>query len=314
MTRFEAPIALFVYNRPEHTRRTLEALSRNPGASESRLFIFSDGSRQDATEDEDQQVLRVRTLIRERPWCGSVEIIEAPSNRGLATSIRAGVDSVLDSHDRIIVLEDDLDLSPGFLGYMNQALELYESEPRVMNVSSYLPECSYQNLLPETFFLRYMSCWGWATWKEAWQQATWDPETLLKNLEKHTGGTHRFDFDGIYPLSDQLKGNLNGSLDTWAIFWLTSIYLAGGLSLFPGRSLVDNLGIDGSGRHCAENPDYKRNSPLAEHVPVSATPLAESILGRWYLRSFYRYGKDARFLTRARRTLGNLKHRLATSL
>jgi GT2 family glycosyltransferase len=133
--KFLAPIALFTYNRPAHTRRTLETLAANPLARDSQLVAFSDGPR---TGDEGK-VAEVRAVLRERAWCGEVRIAESPVNRGLAASIISGVTELLREHDRLIVLEDDLALSPGFLAYMNAGLERYAGDERVMSVAGYLP-------------------------------------------------------------------------------------------------------------------------------------------------------------------------------
>src|SRR4051794_17068476 len=104
-----APIALFTYNRPAHTRRTLETLAENPGAAQSRLIAFSDGPR----PGEEAKVEEVRAILRERAWCGEVRMVEATANRGLAANITSGVTELLREHEQLIVLEDDLALSPG---------------------------------------------------------------------------------------------------------------------------------------------------------------------------------------------------------
>src|SRR5689334_19947926 len=114
-----APITLFVYNRPEHTRRTVEALLKNELAAESDLFIFSDAPKK---PESDESVRMVRDYIHAITGFKSVTIIERDRNWGLADSIIDGVTSVVNQYGRIIVLEDDLVVSAHFLEYMNTAL------------------------------------------------------------------------------------------------------------------------------------------------------------------------------------------------
>src|SRR5687767_6286773 len=103
-----APIVLFVYNRPWHTLKTLEALSKNFLADQSKLYVYADGEKDDASDSSKHRIKEVRQLIREKKWCAEVEIIEHQRNLGLADSVTKGVTEILDKHGRIIVLEDDI--------------------------------------------------------------------------------------------------------------------------------------------------------------------------------------------------------------
>ena len=122
-----APIILFVYNRPWHTEQTLRALMANELAVESELYIYADGPKPNATDEQLQKIREVRQLIRQEQWCGKVHVVESEKNKGLANSVINGVSEIVNKYGRIIVLEDDLKTSPTFLTYMNQALEYYES-------------------------------------------------------------------------------------------------------------------------------------------------------------------------------------------
>lgn len=307
-----ADIALFVFNRPQHTLQTLEALAANTEAASSKLWVFSDGPR--SGREDARQVAAVRGIIRQRAWCREVVLIEKSENAGLADSIRAGISQVLQQTDRVIVLEDDIVTSPGFLCYMNQALQLYADEPRVMNICGYLPTTTRWLPLPETFFQRMMSCWGWATWRRAWETAQWDAAALLQRLQQHPGGLRRFDLDNTYPYSEHLRANLEGRMKTWAVYWAASCYLSDGLSLYPGRSLVRNIGFDGSGTNCGLAND---SSSLASSVRVRQISLTESSLGRHYLKSSNLYGEDSGPAARLRRFFGTARlkcHRFAARL
>jgi hypothetical protein len=280
-----SPIALFAFNRPEHVRRTLQALSRNPLAASSRLVVFSDGARE-GKAGETERVAAVRRVLREQPWCGAVEIVEATENRGLARNIRGGATELLQQSDRVIVMEDDLEVSPGFLTYMNAALTRYAGEDRVMSISAYLPAVREAAQLPPTFFLHTATSSGWATWRRAWTQHEYDAEVLARRIEE-SGRKRAFNLDGGYDYFRQLELNITGQLRTWAVQWYASIFLANGLTLYPHRSLVRNFGHDGTGVHCQPNRTHFQPS-LAESVPVDAIPIEPHAAGRAALRRHLR--------------------------
>ena len=158
-----APIVLFVYNRPGHTKQVLEALQNNKGAKESPLVVYSDAA---STNEDAIRVQEVRSYIQGVRGFSSVTLIEREKNYGLSRSIIEGVSEVLSKHPSVIVLEDDLVTSPYFLSYMNQGLQLYEKEEKVISLHGYMYPVKAR--LPETFFLRGADCWGWATWRRGW--------------------------------------------------------------------------------------------------------------------------------------------------
>jgi len=239
-----APIALFVYNRPWHTQQTVEALLKNAEAAKSNLFVFSDGPKDQSLPDE---VDEVRQYLRTVEGFKSVRIVEREKNFGLAQSIISGVTEVVNEHGRVIVLEDDMVTSPYFLKYMNDALNLYEDDDRVISIHGY---CYPIDGLPETFFLKGADCWGWATWKRGWNLFESDGRKLLAELTQEKL-MDRFDFFGAFDYSGMLKGQTEGRNDSWAVRWYASALLQDKLTLYPGKSLVYNTGNDASGRHCA---------------------------------------------------------------
>ncbi|MFC1694683.1 hypothetical protein ACFL1C_00940 [Pseudomonadota bacterium] len=266
------PIALFVYNRPAHTRLTLEALARNQGADRSKLFIFADGLQHGASVEDRQKIAEVRHLIKEKEWCFEAEIVESKTNKGLAKSICEGIDYVLEYHDRVIVLEDDLETSRSFLNYMNDALEMYEYQNRVMQVSGFM----VKNRLwaSQTGFLRVSTSWGWGTWRRAWNKYRSDARDLYSEILE---GKERFDLDGFSFHFEELERNVNGELNTWAVRWYASIFLNQGLCLYPKKSLVRNIGFDGSGENCHDTKSkYFNRKSLARRISVKPQVVKES--------------------------------------
>lgn len=238
-----APIALFVYNRPEHTRRTLSYLQKNELADESRLFIFSDGPK---TEADRPKVDEVRRLLKDVEGFKSVKVIESAANKGLANSIIAGVTQLIDEYGTVIVFEDDLLSSPYTLQYFNEALTRYANEPRVMHVGAYMFKLGDKDL-PETFFYRIATSWGWATWARAWKNFEPDIDKLMVQFDKEK--ISRFSIEGTMNFWKQMLDFKNRRNNSWAIRWYASIFLQGGLSLNPSHSLINSIGNDGSGVH-----------------------------------------------------------------
>ncbi|ABB39678.1 sugar transferase [Oleidesulfovibrio alaskensis G20] len=239
-----APVVLFVYNRLEHTRRTVSALARNLLAADTDLIIYSDASSSESAEEE---VAAVRKYINGISGFASVTIICRERNWGLANSIVDGVTSVVNECGRVIVLEDDIVTSPFFLMYMNEALERYADNNEVMHVAGYAPEMPLGDL-KETFFLRQTSCWGWATWKRAWSFFSKDSELFIKAFT--SADITSFNLNGSYDYWSQLLENHRGQRHTWAVFWYASVFLQEGLCLHPRASLVFNIGFDGTGTNC----------------------------------------------------------------
>ncbi|HVW94733.1 MAG TPA: hypothetical protein VHA56_02025 [Mucilaginibacter sp.] len=238
-----APIALFVYNRPEHTRRTLSYLQKNLLADESRLFIFSDAPK---NSDDRPKVDQVRALINEVTGFKSVKVITRTENLGLANSVISGVTQLVNEYGKVIVFEDDLLSSPYTLEYFNKALNRYATEEKVMHIGAYMYDLTDKNL-PETFFFRAATSWGWATWARAWVNFEDDVDVLLNQFDKQK--IDRFSINGTMNFWKQLVGFKAGKNDSWAIRWYASIFLKGGLTLNPSRSLIKNIGNDGSGTH-----------------------------------------------------------------
>lgn len=239
-----APIALFVYKRPEHTRKTLEALMQCPEFEDSELYVFSDAEKK--IEDE-KLVLETRNLVKSMLG-EKAKIVEAEKNQGLAKSIISGVNSLLEDYDRVIVLEDDLLVSPRFLSYMNAALETYQNETSVMQVSGYMFPIKKFADQTDALFLPFTTSWGWGTWRRAWLY--FDPDaTGWEALKTDSAMRFKFNLDGAYDYSDMLNTQMSRGADSWAIRWYWSVFQNRGYVLYPPVSHVHNIGLDGSGTH-----------------------------------------------------------------
>lgn len=245
-----APIALFVYNRPWHTQQTIEALLRNDLVSESELFIFSDAAKDSSVIDA---VGQVRAYVKSITGFKSIKIIERVQNLGLAKSIIDGVTRICNDFGKVIVLEDDLITSPYFLQYMNDALDFYEKEENVVSIDAYM--YPIESRMPETFFLKDPGCWGWATWQRGWMLFEPNGDKLLAQLRRNNL-EKVFDYDGSYPYTQMLIDQIKKRNNSWAIRWYASIFLQDKLVLHVCKSLVLNIGNDDSGTHGGKTDFY----------------------------------------------------------
>ena len=299
MTNTYAPILLFVYNRPEHVRRNIQALLKNELAAESELFIYSD-----AAKDETSQaaVKEVRAFIRSIQGFKKITITERAENWGLARSIIDGVTTQINRYGRVIVLEDDLVVAPHFLQFMNDALETYRDEERVGHIQAC--DFTHDPSLPDTFLIKWTGSWGWGTWDRAWKHFNADGKALLTELESRKL-TYTFDFNGKYGYTRMLRRQLEGKNNSWAIRWNASLFLKGILSLNVGKSLVQNEGFDGSGTNCGGGGLYASELYM-ERLPVKKiSPIEENIQARnAYVRYYARTNSFmAKAIRRIKRTL-----------
>jgi Glycosyl transferase family 2 len=280
-----SPIALFVYNRPSHALRVLEALALNTIAGESELYIFSDGPKSDATPETIAKIQSVRAIIRKEKWCQHVHIIEQDANLGLAHSVISGISGILKAHPRVIVLEDDIVPSPVFLSFMNEALDFYESEEEVISISSF-NFFARSTSIPDIFFSQLIDCWGWATWRRGW--ALFEPDTgkLLNEIDRQNARS-RFNAGEAYDYYGMLEKANKKEIDSWAIRWYASGFIHNKLSLYPKISLTQNIGFDGTGVNSGHHvyTDGRFISP--EVYPSLAGRVIENNLEA--LREFYEY-------------------------
>lgn len=297
-----APIVLFVYNRPQHTQKTLEALAENEGASESILYIFSDGYKANKPNDK-AKIDEVRQVIRQQQWCKEVRIIEQTHNQGLAPSVIQGVTQIINQYGRIIVLEDDLVTAKGFITFMNQALDMYENENQVFGIAgnTYIDD---ENL-PDTYFLPIGTSWGWATWKRAWACFEQDADKLLKRIDTE-GVKKSFDFGG-FPFYAILEQQVQGIANSWAIRFYASYFFQKGIFLFPKHCLVENIGFGEESTHTKGKNDFTTVIGKEHYVSlIRQEPRVEESIKTLFEKVF-----KSRTVSKKQRLWASLKRKLS---
>ncbi len=269
-----SPVGIFVYNRADNTKKTIEALMLNRHAAETDVYVFSDGGKDDASWEK---VNEVRQLLKQfkakaeaEKVLKSLTVIERPENIYLERNIIEGIGYVLERHSTVIVLEDDIATSPYFLDYMNQALYIYKDEERVMHVSGFTNlDLTENEDAPEIYFTPHMSGWGWGTWKHKWEKHFRHYQSREEALDGMTEeDINAIQYDGVFPCLKSLDKNPI----PWDICWELAIYKAGGLCITPYHTFVRNIGLKSGTHFCTiswlQHYEYDRD-PLNEPLVLT---------------------------------------------
>lgn len=261
MTGALAPVVVFAYNRPEHLRRTLDALAACRLAGQTTVHVFADGPRKPEAVDA---VAAVRTVLAQEVGAGrfaAFHVQASEVNLGLANSIIRGVSQVLASTGRVIVLEDDLLMSEDFLEFMNDCLEFYEDDASVGAVSGFSPLSELPASCVDDVYLTFRNCsHGWGTWSRVWNSVDWAASGATR-LASDRGLRRAFNREGN-DRYDRLRRQLAGRIDSWSIRFGLSLFLSRLGTVYPAVNRVRNIGFDGSGVHCGT--DVTKNDVMSE--------------------------------------------------
>jgi len=250
----EIAIVCFAYKRPYHLKKCLASILKNKESKGIPLIVYVDGPKNDLDQRERAKVI---DLVKETKGFKKIKLKERKTNFGLYLSLTKGISETLEHYKKVIIIEDDISVSPFFLNYMIEALSLYEGDKDVASIHGYLPPIKEK--LPNSFFLRGADCWGWGTWDDRWQwfrsdAANMKDEIKKLNLSKKFNLENGFDYLGM--LDDKIAGNNN----SWAICWHASCFLKNKLTLHPGKSMVKNIGLDNSGENCKPSESFESNT------------------------------------------------------
>ena len=286
-----SPIIIFVYNRLDHLNRLFNSLDKNNLFKKSKILVFSDGPKH---EIDINKIDKVRELLKKRLNPQNSEIIENHVNLGLSKNVIGGLNKTFKIYDRAIILEDDLELSPFFLNYMNDALNLYANSENVASISGYMYPIAPKKFSNNYFFLKLIESWGWGTWKRAWNIFENDSLQLKKKIDEKQLA-NQFNFESGISYYKMLTDNINGLNDSWAVRWYASIFLKNMNTLFPSKSFVKNIGVDDSGEHCGYTTVYDTQVNF-DYKKLEKNHSLESLSDRLVVQSFFRKIKYKRYL------------------
>ncbi len=239
-----APIVLFTYNRLEETKQTVEALQKNFLANESELFVFSDGPKNIAGKEK---VDAVRNYLHTINGFKKVQIKESHINKGLATSIIDGVTEIIEQYVNVIVLEDDLITSPNFLDFMNQALSFYKNDSNIISISGYTLDLPGLPGSKDFYFGYRASSWGWATWRNSWNEVDWEMKNY-ENFLKDSAQKKHFKSGGS-DMVKMLKSQKERRIDSWAIRFCFHQFNNNLKAVFPTSSKINSIGFSKDATH-----------------------------------------------------------------
>jgi hypothetical protein len=286
-----SPIIIFTYNRIDHLDTLIRSLKKNNLFADSKVFVFSDGPK---NEIDKKKIENIRIFLKKNLQIHKSEIIERDVNLGLSRNVIGGITDAFKTYDQLIILEDDLEVSPFFLNYMNDALNMYKSVDNVASISGYMYPIDPKKFSNDYFFLNLVESWGWGTWKRAWNIFENDSLQLKKKIDEQQLA-NEFNFESGISYYKMLTDNINGLNDSWAVRWYASTFLKNMNTLFPSKSFVKNIGIDDSGEHCSYTTVYDTLVNF-DYKKLEKNHNLESLSDRLVVQSFFRKIKYKRYL------------------
>lgn len=269
MNRY-APIIVLVYDRLEHFSRCINSLKTNRLASESALYVVSDAAYK---KEDEEKVFKVREYALSINGFKDVKYLFRDKNVGAHNSCKEAIQEVLAVNDSYIIIEDDIVVAPSFLQYMNDGLTYYQKEKKVFSIcgfkSSFLLPINYKK---DIYFYPCNSPWGFATWKDRWENVNFDYIDRLKELKKDKQKYKAFTSIGFYIkgilMADSRKEIVAGDLRIYYHMFQKNM-----CSIFPVVSKTQNWGFDGTGEHCG-NKNYAWVKPELDtrDIPTKFEP------------------------------------------
>jgi hypothetical protein len=287
-----SPIIIFTYNRWEHLQILIKSLKENNLFSKSKIHVFSDGPK---NENDKKKIEKIRLNLKKILIPKNSEIIERKSNIGLSKNVINGINQTFKIYEKAIILEDDLEVSPFFLNYMNDALNLYADNENVASISGYMYPIDPKKFSNDFFFLKLIESWGWGTWKRSWNNFKTDSDKLKKAI-KEKKLIDEFNLSSGISYYKMLNDNIKGKNDSWAIRWYASIFLKDMFTLFPNKSFVKNIGIDNSGENCNYTTVYDSTINFDYNNCLKKIDSSELIENRNVIKSFLNRAKYKRYV------------------
>ena len=286
-----SPIVIFTYNRLDHLDTLINSLEQNELFKKSKILVFSDGPKK---ELDIEKIEKIRIYLKKKLTSNNSEIVERSNNFGLSKNVITGINQTFNDYDQAIILEDDLEVSPFFLNYMNDALNLYANSENVASISGYMYPINSKSFSNDYFFLKLVESWGWGTWRRAWNNFETD-SVKLKNEIDERKLVDEFNFSSGISYYKMLNDNINGANDSWAIRWYASTFLKNMNTLFPSKSFVKNIGIDNSGENCNYTTVYDSLINL-DYIPLKKINSIELVTDRNVVKSFFQKIKYKRYI------------------
>lgn len=292
-----SPVVVFTYNRYEEIMKVMSALSKNIGADQTDVYVFSNAPIL-TVEGDEEKVTKIRKGLRGfSDAFHSYSITYREKNEGVNANMYDGIDQVINKYGRVIVLEDDILTAPAFLPFMNQALDRFEKEEEVFSVCAYNPVNMECGLPGDSFGYDVFRSWGWATWKRCWDSFSMEEDKdIISKIDLRKAHTEAMmytcGFQRDIPFSDNQDIKF---LD----YRLTRIQMAQKQTvIYSKRSLCDNIGMDGSGLTTLEYNAYHNENFDPDHRNTVFQLSSEKLNINSDKNYFYRFRREE-FATQA---------------
>lgn len=301
----KTPVVFLIFNRPDTTEKVFSAIRQ---ARPPQLLVVADGARMDR-EGEAEKCAATRAIIDRVDWDCEVLTNYSDLNLGCKKRVSSGLSWVFNLVEEAIILEDDCLPHPTFFRFCEELLDYYRDNEKIMSIAGQNVQFGRKRNEYSYYFSCYFHCWGWATWKRAWQQydlnmKDWlqvkDSDFLLKILEDPLAVNY---WQKIFKMAHE------GKKSTWAYQWMYSCWLKDKLNVIPQVNLVSNLGFsaDATNTQATRKDNIYADMKLnAMTFPLQHPPLVEANVqaDRFTQETFFNPSLLNRAKAKINRTLG----------
>lgn len=270
MTPFQLkiPVVIIIFNRPDTTAKVFEAIRQ---AQPPQLFVIADAPRPNR-QGEAAKCMAAKTIVNRVDWQCEVSTNYAEINLGCRERVSSGLNWVFSLVESAIILEDDCVPHPTFFRFCQELLERYKDDDKIMAISGDNFQFGNNPIEHSYYFSRYPHCWGWATWRRAWQNyddqmQLWSKFSNSKWLENILQNA-----EAVKYWSQIFQDNYQG-FNSWAYAWVFACWSHNGLTILPNVNLVSNIGFGKDATHTASINRFA-NMPRKEMIfPLDHPPL-----------------------------------------
>jgi hypothetical protein len=233
------PVVFLIFNRPELTAKVFEVIRQ---AQPHCLLVVADGPRSDRPE-EAEKCQQTRAIINQVDWNCEVLTNYSDVNLGCAKRVSSGLNWVFEKVESAIILEDDCLPDPTFFDYCEQLLDYYQQDSRVMSIAGTNFQFGHQRSEYSYYYSGFHDCWGWATWRRAWQYFDFEM-TLWPTFRESKFLRYKLSNSRAIQYWQRLfQATYEGQKDSWFYRWLFSCWIQNGLGIMPSVNLVSNQGF-----------------------------------------------------------------------
>lgn len=250
------PILLITFNRPEHTKRVLEAIM---AAQPQDLYVFQDGARE-GNENDAKKCPEVRRVVESLTKNNSVclHTLYSDKNLGCGPGPATAISWFFDEVEQGMIFEDDCLPSPTIFAFYEELLERYKDDERISIITGTNALSRWRSKRYDYVFSNggmTMGCW--ASWRRAWKMfdfeiKSWGKQENKDKFRVQIGETK-------YPFWASLldKYYANPPKDVWDYQWAYARRLHGTITISSSVNQMSNIGFGDESTH-TPNPNDRR--------------------------------------------------------